>query len=167
MCSRCFKALLHIGMLAAWIDCYAGIPIVQYAHVASTLSIHCGYNILIGQLHRFRESITVRGNYILECARLMLRMQRRGYRLSILRRKLQHHIKLFPDTFGDVSASHLYRDIMRCVEKLAQLGDWEVDSRDWTGMEDLIEDEEQELEEVSEMLSSAESDLDYSKLEDA
>ena len=34
-------------------------------------------------------------------------------------------------------------------------------------MEDVIEDEEHELEEVAEMLSSAESDLDYSELEDA
>ena len=97
----------------------------------------------------------------------MLRVQRRGYRLSILRRTLQHHIKLFLDTFGDVYALQLYKDIMRCVEELAGMGDWEVDSRDWTGMEDIIEDEEQELEEVSEMLSSAESDLDYSELEDA
>ena len=34
-------------------------------------------------------------------------------------------------------------------------------------MEDLIKDEEQELEEVSEMLSSAESDMDYSEVEEA
>ena len=91
----------------------------------------------------------------------MLRMQRRGYRLSILRRKLQHHIKLFPDTFGDVSALRLYKDIMRCVGELSDLGDWETRSRDWTGMDDIIDDDEQELEELSEMLSSAEFDLDF------
>src|SRR5690242_11747730 len=118
------------------LTCYAGIPIVQYTHVASTLSVHCGYNILIGQLLRLWDLINVRGNYVLECARLLLRMQKRGYRLSILCRKLQHHICLFPDTFGDVYALHLYKDIMRCVKLLVDLGNWELHSKDWTGVED-------------------------------
>jgi hypothetical protein len=51
--------------------CYAGIPIVQYAHVSSdtsTLSAHCGYNILTGQLHHFGQLIMCRGNFIVEVA---------------------------------------------------------------------------------------------------
>lgn len=84
------------------LPCYSGIPIVQYAHVTSTLSIQCGCNILIGQLHRFRQLITVRSNYVWEVARLVKRMQDRGYRLSLLRRKLKQHLQVYPDTFGDV-----------------------------------------------------------------
>jgi hypothetical protein len=64
--------------------CYAGIPIVQYAHVSSTLSVHCGYNILTGQLHRFSQLIMCRGNFIVEVAKLVNRMYNRGYHLPIL-----------------------------------------------------------------------------------
>lgn len=35
------------------LPCYADIPMVQFTHVSSSLSLHCGYNTLIGQLHRF------------------------------------------------------------------------------------------------------------------
>ena len=69
---------------------------------------------------------------------------------------------MFPDTFGDVFALRLYKDIMRCVQDLTALGDWESISKNWTGLEDIVDDEEQELEEVSEILSSAESNFDYS-----
>lgn len=105
--------------------CYRGIPIVQYTHVASTLSIHCGYNILIGQLHRFRELIMLRDNYILEVARLVRRMQNRGYRKSILFKKLQHHLRLYPDTYGDRSAHRLLNDIKHMYDFLCNVTDWE------------------------------------------
>lgn len=49
--------------------CYAGIPIVRYTHVSSTLSMNSGYNILVSQLHRLRELTSVRGNYVLEAAK--------------------------------------------------------------------------------------------------
>lgn len=139
------------------LPCYSNIPIVQYTHVASTLSVHSGYNILIGQLHRFRELITVRSNYVLEVARLLKCMQGRGYQLSLLRRKLRHHIQLYPDTFGDVRASALYSDIMAAFQELSELGStWASDSKDWTGWDA----DDEELVEVSDMLSSDESDMD-------
>lgn len=33
-------------------ECYKDIPIVYYTNVSSTISVQCGYNILVGQLHR-------------------------------------------------------------------------------------------------------------------
>ena len=105
--------------------CYRGIPIVQYAHVSSTLSLHCGYNILIGQLHRFRELISWKDNYVLECARLIRRMQLRGYRRSILFRKLRHHLMLYPDTFGSTSYMPLFTDITACYNTLCHEDSWE------------------------------------------
>lgn len=143
------------------LPCYADIPIVQFTHVSSSLSLHCGYNTLIGQLHRFRELITVRGNYVLVVARLMLRMNRRGYKLSILRRKLKHH--MFPDTFGDTNGRRLFSEVQCTMALLAQMHDWEVDVKHltgWQGQVDagrlaalLLEDEESELSELSEIVS--------------
>jgi hypothetical protein len=52
--------------------CYASIPIVQYAHDSSTMSLHCGYNILTGRLHRFSQLIICRGNFVVEIAKLKL-----------------------------------------------------------------------------------------------
>lgn len=63
--------------------CYRGIPIVQYTHVQHKF-IQCGYNIMLGQLYRLRELITDSNNYVLECARLVMRMQYRGDKASIL-----------------------------------------------------------------------------------
>jgi hypothetical protein len=90
-------------------------------------------------------------------------MQKRGYRLSILRKKLQHHLKLWPDTYGDVNAMSLYKDIQRQVQALNRLDDWEVDSKDWTGWVLWTLDDEELEELVEEELSSAESDLSDSE----
>lgn len=138
--------------------CYRGIPIVQYAHVASTLSLHCGYNILIGQLHRFRGLITVRANYVLEVSRLLLRMQSRGYRYSILWRKLRHHLRLYPDTYGDTGFKSLLTSIRYCVTELREYPCWESACIDWTGWYE--DSEHMELEEVSEIEETESSSWD-------
>ena len=75
--------------------CYAGIPIVRYTHVASTLSAQSGYNIVVSQLHRYRELIWVRGNYVMEVAKLVRRLQLRGYKVAILWGKLKKHLRQY------------------------------------------------------------------------
>ena len=129
--------------------CYRGIPIVQYQHVSSTLSLHCGYNILIGQLHRFRELIMLRDNYILEVARLVLRMQKRGYKKSILFRKLKHHLRIYPDTFGDRSFCALLNEITDMYECLVGMVDWETATSEQVWAAEELE----ELIAANEMLS--------------
>ena len=138
--------------------CYRGIPIVQYAHVSSTISLHCGYNILIGQLHRFRELILMRSNYVTEVARLIIRMQKRGYKKSILLRKLKHHLRMYPDTFGDRSFGRLWDDIQDHYQYLLTRPDWEfvepAADQMWS-TEELVE-----LQYVNEVLSEPASDVD-------
>jgi hypothetical protein len=117
--------------------CYAGIPIVQYAHVSSTLSMHCGYNILISQLHRFSQLIMCRGNFIVEVAKLIKRMHHRGYHLPILWRKLKYTLKVLPLPYGDSTFHPLFTCISECYQKLEQLfglqniAAWEAYATPW------------------------------------
>jgi hypothetical protein len=77
------KSVTNLYADKRWQACYAGIPIVQYAHVSSTLSVHCGYNILTGQLHRFSQLIMCRaGNLIVEVAKLVNRHAQQGVPLA-------------------------------------------------------------------------------------
>jgi hypothetical protein len=86
------------------------IPIVQY--ICSCLqhpeSVHCGYNILISQLHRFSQLIMCRGNFIVEVAKLVKRMHHRGYHLPILWRKLKYTLKVLPLPYGDSTFHPLF-----------------------------------------------------------
>ncbi len=136
--------------------CYRGIPIVQYTHVSSNISIHCGYNILLGQLHRFRELITMRCNYTLEVARLVLRMQSRGYRLSILWRKVKHHLRMYPDTFGATTHHDLFGEVLACYLQLTTTyaGEWEyVSDCELSGDESELSSVYSEGSELSEIRS--------------
>ena len=94
--------------------CCDGIPVVQYTHVSSSLSQNVTTSILLGQLHRYRELIMRRNNYILECATLIWRMIKRSYKREVLFAKLKRHLKMYPDTFGDTSFRPLSQaDIQR------------------------------------------------------
>lgn len=135
-----------------------GIPIVQYAHVSSTLSLHCGYNILVGQLHRFRELIMLRDNYIPEVARLVRRMQNRGYKKTILFRKLKHHLRIYPDTYGDRSFSGLLREITRVYDYLCRVSDRHYVEP--TREQIWVVEELRELEYANDLLSEGLSDVD-------
>jgi hypothetical protein len=44
--------------------CYEGIPIAQYTHVPSNVGENVGISILLGQLHRYRELIQDKDNFI-------------------------------------------------------------------------------------------------------
>jgi hypothetical protein len=59
-------------------SCYDGIPIVRYTHISSAISPFAGYNILVSQLHRFQSLITQRSSFVLEVAKLLVRMETRG-----------------------------------------------------------------------------------------
>jgi hypothetical protein len=125
--------------------CYAGIPIVQYAHVSSTLSVHCGYNILTGQLHRFSQLIMCRGNFIVEVAKLINRMHHRGYHLPILWRKLKYNLKVLPLPYGDSTFHPLFTDISACYQRLEHLfglqniAAWEAYATPWTNPAHVLE----------------------------
>jgi hypothetical protein len=130
--------------------CYRAIPIVQYTHVSSTLSMQSGYNILLGQLFRFRELITVKGNYVMEAAKLVARMTLRGYRRTILMRKLRRHLLLYPDTYGDVSFRSLFGQITVCLRYLDALDDgFDAVSDVWDVASACPDDCLPELEEVT------------------
>jgi hypothetical protein len=60
--------------------CYDGIPIAQYTHVSSDVGESVGSSIILGQLHRFRELIQVRDDFVYECGLLLAKMQNRGIR---------------------------------------------------------------------------------------
>lgn len=92
--------------------CYDGIPIVQYMHVSSSISSNVTNSILLGQLHRFRELIMCRQNYVLESALLLWRMVKRGYKRQILFAKLRRHLKQYPDTYKDITFRPLLKDVM-------------------------------------------------------
>lgn len=125
--------------------CYAGIPIVQYAHVSSTLSVHCGYNILTGQLHRFAHLIMTRGNFVVEVAKLIRRMHHRGYHLPILWRKLKYNLKVLPLPYGDSTFHPLLTDISECYQRLEQtlglqnIAAWEAYATPWANPSHVIE----------------------------
>jgi hypothetical protein len=106
--------------------CYARIKIVRYTSVSSTLSVHSGYNILLSQLHRYGELITVKRDYVLQVSKLLLRMQSRGYRISILYRKLKHHLHRDYMLFGDVHWRVLCRDVVLCVKFWRSQPNWEA-----------------------------------------
>jgi len=101
--------------------CYRDIPIVRYTHVSSTLSVHSGYNIILSQLHRYRELIMLRGNYVVEAAKLLLRMEQRGYNTGMIWGKCKHHLQKFYDTYGDSSSRGLTQNISDCLAGLRAL----------------------------------------------
>jgi hypothetical protein len=126
--------------------CYVtGIPIVQYAHVSSTLSAHCGYNILTGQLHRFGQLIMCRGNFVVEVAKLVRRMHRRGYHLPIIWRKLKYNLKILPLPYGDSTFHRLFTDISECYQHLEQMFGlhnitaWETFATPWSNPAHALE----------------------------
>lgn len=55
-------------------NCYDDIPITQYTHASSNVGQNVGRSILMGQLHRYRELIQDRDNFICECGLLLARM---------------------------------------------------------------------------------------------
>jgi len=118
--------------------CYAGIPIVQYAHVSSTLSVHCGYNILTGQLHRFAQIIMCRGSFVVEAAKLLRRMNHRGYHLRLLWRKLKYYLRTQPLPYGDATFHTMFTDISACYQHLQNtfglhnIAAWEAYGTPWT-----------------------------------
>jgi hypothetical protein len=136
-------------------DCYAGIPIVQYQHVSSTVSVHTGYNILIGQLHRFRTLISVRGNYVMEAAKLVKRMVHRGYKRTLVMRKLRHHLQLYPWTFGDSTFHHLWCDIRSCLSYLNSCSEEE-----WQAVDDVWDCEHSCPSDQVEMVEASESEFE-------
>lgn len=94
-------------------DCYDGIPVVQYSHVSSSLSARTTSGMLMGQLHRYKALIMLRGHYVLECALLLHRLIARGHHHRILFARLKRHLRMFPDTFGDAHFMALFMDIKR------------------------------------------------------
>lgn len=136
-------------------DCYAGIPIVQYQHVSSTVSVHSGYNIMLGQLHRFRTLIMNRGNYVMESAKLVKRMVHRGYKRSIVMRKLRHHLQLFPWTFGDSTYHHLYCDIKSCLHYLDS-----CTAQVWPTVDDVWDCEHSRPADEVELVEASETEVD-------
>lgn len=92
--------------------CYDGIPIAQYTHVSSNVGQNVGRSILMGQLHRYRELIQDRDNFIYECGLLLARMHKNGYPVHVLKRKLLHFLRLHPDMFGAVHHRVLYDNIV-------------------------------------------------------
>lgn len=113
--------------------CYQNIPIVRYTHVSSTVSVFTGYNTLVSQLHRYYALITRRGNYVLEVAKLIKGMHDRGYRVSILFRKLKQHLRLRPYMFGDNSFHALFHAVKCCYTYLSHLpeGLWQQYDVEW------------------------------------
>jgi hypothetical protein len=67
--------------------CYNDISMVRYTHISSAITPFAGYNILVSQLHRFQTLITKRSSYVMEVAKLLVRMKTRGYCMSVLRKK--------------------------------------------------------------------------------
>lgn len=94
-------------------QCYDGITIAQYTHVSSNVGYNVSNSILMGQLHRYRELIQDRDNFVKECGLLLARMHLNGYPLPGLRRKLLHFLRSHPDMFGAVHPKSLYEDIMQ------------------------------------------------------
>lgn len=105
--------------------CYAKIDIVRYTLVNSTLSVHSGYNILLSQLHRFKELIMDRRDYILQVAKLLLRMQARGYLLSFLRSKLKTYYARDFDLLVGPFGSRMFEEVDTLVGILIRRGAYE------------------------------------------
>jgi hypothetical protein len=59
--------------------CYNDIPMVRYTHISSAITPFAGYNILVSQLHRFQTLNTKRSSCVMEVAKLLVRMETRGY----------------------------------------------------------------------------------------
>jgi hypothetical protein len=95
--------------------CFATLPIVQYTHVSSLLSERCGYNTLVSQMHRYRLLIMAESNYVLEAAKLVRRLQLRGYTRKKLLRTLRRHLCFYPDTFGASNMYALYYQVTRVL----------------------------------------------------
>jgi hypothetical protein len=86
--------------------CYDGIPIAQFTHVSSNVGESVGSSIILGQLHRFRELIQVRDNFVYECGLLLAKMQNRGYQIRKLKNKLLHFLRRHPDLCGFGAVNH-------------------------------------------------------------
>ena len=86
-------------------------------------------------------------------------MQMRGYRKTILFRKLKHHLRIYPDTFGDSSFQSLFDEITECYNTLCGEPDWEftcpgwdyAESPDASSSSDDLTDDWIELEELVEL----------------
>jgi hypothetical protein len=100
----------------------------------------------------------MRSNYVTEVARLVIRMQKRGYKKSILFRKLKHHLRLYPDTFGDRSLHRLWDEIHNHYSYLLTVPDWEFTEPDFGQVWGA--DELEELQYANELLSEVVSDVD-------
>jgi hypothetical protein len=100
------------------LPCYRGIPIVQFNHVSSNVSLHAGYNVALSQLHRYAHLITDRDNYVLECARLLKHFNLQGYNVSLLYRKLRRHLMSHCSRYGDTSWRPLWHAIRACLARI-------------------------------------------------
>jgi hypothetical protein len=72
------------------------------------LGENVGVSILLGQLHRYRELIQDRDNFIFECALLTVRMQYQGYPAPKLHHKLLWFLKQYPDMFDTINYRSLF-----------------------------------------------------------
>jgi hypothetical protein len=102
--------------------CYEGIPIAQYTHVSSNVGENVGNSILLGQLHRYRELIQDKDNFIFECALLIVRMQYQGYPAPKLHHKLLLFLKKHPDMFDTINYRSLFDDIIRRCDDVVYAG---------------------------------------------
>jgi hypothetical protein len=103
--------------------CYDGIPIVRYTHISSATSPFAGYNILVSQLHRFQALITTRSSFVLETAKLLVRMEARGYNMGVLRKKLHRHVTRFYYFVGAMSPGAFTADVWNKVDDLQAIVD--------------------------------------------
>jgi hypothetical protein len=112
-------------------SCYDGIPIVRYTHISSVISPFAGYNILVSQLHRFQALITPsveRSSFVMETAKLLVRMEARGYNMGVLRKKLHRHVHRYYYFVGGMSPVQLLTDIWNTVDDLQTM---RADGDDW------------------------------------
>lgn len=56
---------------------------------------------------------------------MLIRMEQRGYKKSILFAELKHHLRMYPDTFGDRLLHRLCDEIYDCHLHLLTITDWE------------------------------------------
>jgi hypothetical protein len=104
--------------------CYDGIPIAQYTNVSSNVGENVGTGILLGQLHRFRELIQDKDNFVYECGLLLARMQCCGYPAKKLQGKLLRFLRRHPDMFGFGCLNHwpIYNAmLLQCEEVLPEV----------------------------------------------
>lgn len=75
-------------------------------------------------------------NYVLEVAKLIRRLQLRGYAVPRLMKRLKRHLFLYPDTFGKVNAFGIYQQINSVLDILCQSTAFEAVTESECGLQD-------------------------------